>query len=77
MVLTPLKWDVCITPESRHRSGCAADCDVVVCYGGAKLTDRHLISTIHCVDEEIFEWLERREAKRRKRHSVVSGRAQK
>jgi hypothetical protein len=39
----------------------AADCDVVVCYGGAKLTDKHLASTVHCVDDEIIGWLKRRE----------------
>jgi hypothetical protein len=38
-----------------------ADCDVIVCYGGAKLTDEHLASTMHCVDDEIFEWLKRRQ----------------
>jgi hypothetical protein len=38
-----------------------ADCDFIVCYGGAKLTDQHLASPIHCVDDEIIEWLERRE----------------
>jgi hypothetical protein len=35
-VLTPFKWDVCVTPM-------------------------HLASTIHCVDEEIIEWLKHRE----------------
>jgi hypothetical protein len=24
--------------------------------GNAKLTDQHLASTIHCVDDEIIEW---------------------
>jgi hypothetical protein len=49
-VLTPLKWDVCITPpESRHRSA-AANCDVIVGHDGAK----HLASKIHCVDDEII-----------------------
>jgi hypothetical protein len=41
-----------------------ADCDVIVCYGGAKLTDKHLASTVHCVDDEIIEWLKRRELRR-------------
>ena len=36
-------------------------CDLIVCYGGAKLTDKHLASTVHCVDDEIIEWLKRRE----------------
>jgi hypothetical protein len=65
-VLTPSKWDFCFTPESRHRSGYAADCDVVVRYDGAKPEDKHLAVIVHCVDEEIIEWLERREAKRKK-----------
>jgi hypothetical protein len=39
---------------------------VIVCGGGARPTDLHLASTIHCVDDEIIEWLERRE--RRGRH---------
>jgi hypothetical protein len=46
-------------PESRHRSGYAADCDVVVCYGAAKLADKHLSATVHCVDDEIIGWLKR------------------
>jgi hypothetical protein len=59
-VLTPLKWDVCFTPESRHRSGYAADYDVITCHGGAKVTDKHLASKIHCIDDEIIGWLKRR-----------------
>src|SRR3984893_9197762 len=31
-VVTPLKWDGCITPQSRHRSDTLSDLDVVVCY---------------------------------------------
>jgi hypothetical protein len=27
--------------ESRHPVSHAADCDVIACYGGAKLTDKH------------------------------------
>jgi hypothetical protein len=38
----------------------AADCDVIVCYGGAKPTDKQLASAIHCVDDEIIGWLKRR-----------------
>ena len=37
----------------------AADGDLIVCYGGAKLADKHLASKIHCVDDEIVEWLKR------------------
>jgi hypothetical protein len=31
----------------------------------AQPTDTHLASTVHCVDGEIIEWLERREQRRR------------
>jgi hypothetical protein len=41
-----------------------ADCDVIVCYGGAKLADKHLASTIHCVDDEIIGWRKRRCSRR-------------
>ena len=43
----------------------AADANVIVCYSNAKLTDTHLASEIHCVNNEIFGWLERREQRRR------------
>jgi hypothetical protein len=33
----------------------------------AKLTDKHLASTVHCVDDEIIGWLKRREQHRRDR----------
>jgi hypothetical protein len=36
----------------------------VLCGGGAKPTDTHLASTVHCVDDEIIEWLERRERRK-------------
>jgi hypothetical protein len=42
-----------------------ADCDAIVCYGGAKPTYKHLASTIQCVDDEIIGWLKRREQRRR------------
>jgi hypothetical protein len=38
----------------------AADCDLIVCYGGAKPADKHLASRIVCIDEEIVTRLERR-----------------
>jgi hypothetical protein len=47
-----------------------ADCDFIVCCGGAKFTDRHLASPIHCVDDKIIEWLERRERRRATRRRV-------
>jgi hypothetical protein len=46
--------------------------DVIVCYGRAKLTDKHLASKIHCVDDEVIGWLERREQHRRDRHGSGS-----
>jgi hypothetical protein len=49
-----------------------ADCDYIRCYGGAKLADKHLGSTIHCVDEEIIELLRRRERRRHRNGSRVS-----
>ncbi len=44
-----------------------ANCHVIVCYGGAGLFDKHLASTIHCVDDEIIGWLQRREQRKRAR----------
>jgi hypothetical protein len=60
-----LKWDVCITPRKQTSVSYAADCDAIICGGGAKPDDLHLLSVVHCVDEEIISWLEKREAKRR------------
>jgi hypothetical protein len=42
------------------------DTDFVVRYGGAKPTD-NLPTIIHCVDDEIFGWLQRREQRKEKR----------
>jgi hypothetical protein len=50
-----------------------ADCDFIVFYGGAKLTDRHLACIIHCVNEEVIEWLERREQRKRGRRRSSGG----
>ena len=76
-VPTRLKWDVCVIPRKQTSVSAAAmttpdpnpfaDCDVIVCYGNAKLTDKHLASTVHCVDDEIIGWLKRREQRRRDR----------
>jgi hypothetical protein len=49
------------------------DCDVIICYGGAKPTDRHLTAAVHCVDDEIIEWLERRREQRRSGVATRSG----
>jgi len=49
----------------------ADGCTGIVGYGGARPTDTHLASTINCVDEEIFEWLIRRE-RRRKREGMTN-----
>jgi hypothetical protein len=40
---------------------------VIVCFSGAGLFDKHLASTIHCVDEEIIGSQQRREQRRRAR----------
>ena len=47
------------------------DCEIeiVFCGGNAGPDDTHLASIIHCVDEEIITWLQRRERRRRKRDS--------
>jgi hypothetical protein len=49
-----------------------ANCHVIVRYGGAGLFDKHLVdkhlaSTLHCVDDEIIGSLQRREQRRRAR----------
>jgi hypothetical protein len=49
-----------------------ANYHVIVCYGGAGLFDKHLASTIHCVDDEIIGWRQRREQRRRARAVMPS-----
>jgi hypothetical protein len=39
----------------------ADDTTLIVCYGNAKPEHEHLASTIHCIDDEIIAWLQRRE----------------
>jgi hypothetical protein len=46
-------------PREQTSVSYAVDCDLIVCYGGAKLTDKHLASKIHCVDDGVIVWLER------------------
>jgi hypothetical protein len=41
-------------PRKQRSVSYAADCDVIVCYGAAKLADKHLASKVHCVDDEII-----------------------
>jgi len=65
-VVTPLKWDVCITPESRHRSATLPIAMSSSATVEAKLADKHLAATVHCVDDEIIGWLKLREQHRRK-----------
>jgi hypothetical protein len=36
-------------------------------FGRLKLADKHLASVIHCIDDEIIGWLERRERRKRDR----------
>jgi hypothetical protein len=55
-------------PRKQTSVSHAADRDVIACYGRATLFDKHLASKIQCVDDEIIEWLERREKRRRDRH---------
>jgi hypothetical protein len=45
------------------------DCEIeiVFCGGNAGPNDTHLASIIHCVDEQIITWPQRRERRRRKR----------
>jgi hypothetical protein len=52
-------------PRKQTSVGYAADCDVIVCYGAAKLADKHLASKVRCVDDEIIGWPKRRETKPR------------
>lgn len=33
-------------PRKQTSVSCAADCDAIVCYGGAKLTDKHLAKMV-------------------------------
>ena len=46
--------------------------DFVICGGGARPEDKHLASTVRCVDDEIIEWLKRREERTRRRHVDVA-----
>jgi hypothetical protein len=56
------RWSILLTfqknlldyPRTQTSISYAADCDVVVCYGNAKLVDKHLAATVHCVDDEII-----------------------
>jgi hypothetical protein len=47
----------CLYHPRKQTSVSAADGDVIVCYGAAKLTDKHLASEVHCVDDEMIGWL--------------------
>jgi hypothetical protein len=38
-----------------------SELEIVFCGGNAQPTDTHLAVTVHCVDDEIIEWLARRE----------------
>jgi hypothetical protein len=56
-----LKTGCLYYPRKQTSVSYAAGCDVIACYGNAKPTDKHLASKIHCVDDELIGWLERRE----------------
>ena len=47
---------------------------VVCCYGGSEAHHKHLASGVHFVDDEIIEWLKRREQRRqhRKRREQIT-----
>ena len=53
----------------KHSVSCPVNCPAcsptsfAICGGNAKPTDLHLLSTVHCVDEEIIDFLKRREHK--------------
>jgi hypothetical protein len=38
-----------------------SDIEIIFCGGGARPEDTHLLSTVHCINNEIVSWLERRE----------------
>jgi hypothetical protein len=40
--------------------------EIIICGGNAKPEDTHLLSTVHCIDDEIIRWLERREKRKRR-----------
>jgi hypothetical protein len=46
-----------VLPRKQTSVSCAADCDIIRCYRNTKLTDQHLTSTVHGVDDEIIGWL--------------------
>jgi hypothetical protein len=43
------------------------DTEFIICGGNAKPTDTHLASIVHCIDEEIFDFLKRREKRKQRR----------
>jgi hypothetical protein len=62
--LLTFQKNVCFTARKQPSVSYAADCDLIVRYGGAKLTDKHLASRIVAVDDEIISWLRRRKGSR-------------
>ena len=48
-------------------SAASVTIEFVVCFGNATPEDTHLAATVHCMDDEIVAWLERRERRRRKK----------
>jgi hypothetical protein len=51
-----------------------ADDMIVVCYGNAKPTDLHLLSTIRAMDNGIFKYLKRRENQQQRRKTNARSR---
>ena len=50
--------------------------DEIRCYGDARPTDTHLLAEIHCMNEEIYAWLDQHEravpVRRRKRDALIA-----
>jgi len=45
-------------PRKQTSVSYAADCTAITCYGAATVYDKHLASTLHCVDDEIYRMAE-------------------
>jgi hypothetical protein len=46
-VLTPLEIGCLFYARKQTSISYAVDCDVIVCYGAAKIRDKHLAATLH------------------------------
>jgi hypothetical protein len=48
------------------------DDDFVLCGGGARPSDTHLWSVVHCIDGEVVAWLEKREQRRERKRDRLA-----